>query len=294
MIAARGALAAAGLLAALAWGDAPLAVTRAIAEPPAYAWTAHRAVAHALGDVDGRIQTLSAEAFEASWAEGFRLFECDLIPDADGHVVARHDWTTRRAALLGQQGPARPWTLAELRARPAHGRFRPLGVDDVMALLASHPGSWLITDTKALDAATTTRIFTEIVAAARAHGVLAQVVPQLYDEAMLPVVRAIHPFEAWIYTLYQTKATDDEVVAFCRREGVRAVTMGTWRASPTFLDRLAAEGVVVYVHTVNPAHEVDYWQRRGAWGFYTDALRAAQLGPPATGNLRRTVNYRGF
>lgn len=288
----RGAPAA--LLAVLLGGSAPVPRVVDVLPPPAYAWTAHRAVAHALGVIDGRIQTQSAEAFAASYAAGFRLFECDLILAADGPVVARHDWTARRAAHLGQQGPARPWTVAELRARPAHGRFRQLAVDDVMALLARHPGSWLITDTKALDAPTATATFRGIVAAAKAHGVLDRVVPQLYDPAQLPVVRAVHPFRSWILTLYQTSASDDEVLAFCRREGIHAVTMGTWRATPGFLGRLAAAGVVPYLHTVNRRHQVEFWQRRGAWGFYTDVLDPSDVGVPAPGATRRLSTTAGF
>jgi glycerophosphoryl diester phosphodiesterase len=54
------------------------------ASPSAY-------IAHALGSVDGYVYTNTVEAFEESYAKGFRLFECDLVLLRDGTVLVAHD-----------------------------------------------------------------------------------------------------------------------------------------------------------------------------------------------------------
>ena len=56
------------------------------------AWTELPIVAHALGTVEGRVETNSKDAFLESYEKGHRLFECDFQLTSDGKLVLRHDW----------------------------------------------------------------------------------------------------------------------------------------------------------------------------------------------------------
>ena len=54
--------------------------------------TKARYIAHGGGEIDGFTYTNSLEALNKSYADGFRMFELDIIEDTLGNIIAAHDW----------------------------------------------------------------------------------------------------------------------------------------------------------------------------------------------------------
>lgn len=244
----------------------------------AYRWAAkHRLVAHANGSVGNRCCTNSLEAFTASYQVGHRVFEMDFNLSADGHLVAVHDWSHATLSSLGLplgSVDASPLTRARFASSRIHGTLTPLTIESVMRLLSRYPDAWLITDTKVASGPEIATAFRSLVRTAHRVDprVLDRVIPQVYNPSMYQTIRSIHPFHSWIYTLYMSRDSDEEVVAFVRNSGVRAVTMSMQRANPHILATLKDLGIFTYVHTIN---DLDIYRRLRVihvHGIYTDRL----------------------
>ena len=110
--------------------------------------TSYPLAAHAMGQIDGHTGTNSLEAFQASYAAGYRLFECDLAMADDGRVVLRHDWS---AGLQEGVDPEHIPTAEEFRDIPIYGQYTPLTFLDLLGLLALYPDIYFILDGKDTD-----------------------------------------------------------------------------------------------------------------------------------------------
>lgn len=234
-------------------------------------------VAHANGIVNHRCCTNSREAFRASYRNGHRVFEMDFNLSADGHLVAVHDWSHATLSSLGLPlGPVdgTPLTRARFASSRIHGTLTPLTLESTLRLLSRYPDTWLITDTKVASGPEITTAFRSLVRTAHRvdPSVLDRIIPQVYNPSMYQTIRSIHPFRSWIYTLYMSRDSDEEVVAFVRNSGVRVVTLSMQRANPQFLTTLKGLGVFTYVHTIN---DLDIYRRLRTihvHGIYTDQL----------------------
>ncbi|SEU15517.1 phosphatidylinositol-specific phospholipase C/glycerophosphodiester phosphodiesterase family protein [Paenibacillus sp. NFR01] len=244
---------------------------------PASGFEAYRIVAHAMGGINGHTYTNTLDAFVANYEQGTRVFEVDLLQTADQKLVARHEWTAHMSELLGQlqvlpaakQGEV--LNYAEFMDTPILELYTPLDIDKIMSLLAAYPDAYLVTDTKELEPEIVTRQFQSIVNAANRKNpaLLQRIVPQIYNREMYGVVQAVYKFPRIIYTLYQSKDSDEQVIDFVKASGVD-ITMPLSRTDKTFIRKLKKAGARTYVHTVNDGAEITKQYRMGVDGFYTD------------------------
>jgi len=238
----------------------------------------HRMVAHALGGIDNQAYTNSLEAFMDNYEKGYRAFEVDLIMTEDGHLVARHDWGEDTAHYLEQNIPAnkkdRPLTHAEVMSLRLKKKYTPLDFNDLINLMVQYKDIYIITDTKHTEPAAIEDQFQYIVDHVKQidEKLLDRIVPQFYNEHMYAIIHKIHPFKTFIYTLYQTQATDEEVIKFCKENNIRIVTMAPYRFTKTFLERLKEINVSVYIHTLNTELELTRYLLYGVHGIYSDYL----------------------
>jgi glycerophosphoryl diester phosphodiesterase len=86
----------------------------------------------------------------------------------------------------------------------------------------------------------------------------------------------VYPFPEVLYTLYQSKDTDEQVIEFVNKTGVD-ITMPASRATKSFVKKLKKAGARVYVHTVNEEDEIRELSRMGVHGFYTDFVPEEDL-----------------
>ena len=103
-----------------------------------------RYIAHAGGEVKGIKSTNSKQALDENYANGFRLFELDIITTSDGKMVAAHDWGmwSRFTDYKGSLPPSH----ATFMERKIYGDYTTLDMDGINAWFAAHPDAILITD----------------------------------------------------------------------------------------------------------------------------------------------------
>jgi glycerophosphoryl diester phosphodiesterase len=249
-------------------------------------WTDHLLIAHALGGIDGVDRTNSREAFEANYARGFRVFETDLMLTTDDHLVARHDWEKKLFLEFGQDGYTgdlkdwNPLPLEQFKQLPILNRYEGMEWKDLLELMVRHPDIYFVLDTKFTDEPTVKRQFRLLKdEAERIDPVLLErIIPQLYNQRMLGWIDSVHPFSSYIYTLYQSKDTNGQVIDFVRdNPRIKAVAMPPTRANQTFNDSLKKIGVKTYVHTINDYRTYLKLRQAGVSGVYTDFLGYEQV-----------------
>jgi glycerophosphoryl diester phosphodiesterase len=242
-------------------------------------WNEHRLIAHAMGGIDGHSYTNSYEAFEANYKNGFRVFEVDLLLTSDGRLVARHDWTSSMFKRLNQENPGvknmQPLSWEQFKALPIQQKYRPLDLDDILQLMEKFPDMYLVTDTKSTETHEIQkqfRVLTDKLLQVD-PSVGKRIIPQLYDQNMYDLLEEIFPFDSYIYTLYESKDSDKQVLRFVKETPkVMAVTMNESRVSKSFAAALKSLGIRTYVHTINDVTLYNKYRKMGVYGIYTDFI----------------------
>ena len=249
----------------------------AVVEQEAEISQVYSLVAHAMGQVDDKTGTNSLEAFQASYARGYRMFEMDLSLTSDGYVVLRHDWDDGiQAGMDGENIPTR----AAFLETPIYGVYTPLSFGDVLGLLEMYPDIFFITDSKETDEATVAAQFEAMVDEAKQLGMsylLDRLVVQIYSPEMQDVVEEIRHFPRYMLTLYQTSfyGEADQFVRYareCAQRGIGDIVMWHFLYSEQLLPAAQRYGLRVWLHTVNDAAQADRYRSEGAWGVYSDRI----------------------
>ena len=134
-------------------------------------------IAHAMGSIDGIQYSNSLEAFQLNYSKGFRVFEVDLMPTADGKVVALHDGLEEG---YGLDRPISEVTARRFKDTEYQGLYTPLDLADIMMLLSRHPDAVIIPDVKS-DFETTYRVIIREVTD-RDPDLFKRIIPQIYRE----------------------------------------------------------------------------------------------------------------
>ncbi len=240
-------------------------------------------IAHALGQIDGRTETNSLEAFLSSYESGIRAFEADFQLTSDGVLVVRRDFDQTSYWNLEQTVDKTALVMDSARyvTEKINYKYTPLTAEDLLELLIEHEDAYLITDSKDTDEETVTAQFTALVEIAEKLGhpeVLDRVVVQIYHQDMLDYIRAVYPFENWIFTLYMLTNPDlDEIGAFCVSEGIDVVTMDSTVFTAAKGSILNGYGLKIYTHTLNRLNDIDATRINGAYGVYSDIITQSDL-----------------
>ncbi|MGL4335443.1 MAG: phosphatidylinositol-specific phospholipase C/glycerophosphodiester phosphodiesterase family protein [Turicibacter sp.] len=251
-------------------------------------------VAHALGGIDGYPYTNSLEAFESNYEEGYKLFEVDLLFTSDDELVARHEWSKSDYERFEQlelidlseiepnEREEYVPTLEQFKNMPVNGTYTPMTFDDIIGLLQKYPDIAFVTDTKWSDSESVEKSFTAIVEKVKDvdEKLLDRILPQLYSLEMYDEVNSIHPFNNYIYTMYQeTHRSNYEIIEFINEnENIAFVTMpqffGSLWGAPRFdlLNQLQYLKKPMFFHTINDDITLEELLYYGASGVYTDEL----------------------
>lgn len=238
-------------------------------------------IAHEFGSADGHTYTNSATAFNASYAKGFRLFECDMLLLKDGTVVLAHDGTER---AYGLDKPWKDATAADVPGKRYLGLYRLLTARDLVRLMRSHPDIRVIMDSKWSQV----EIARQVVRAA--HGdtdVLDRLIPHVFSYRTLLAMRQVYPFKATMLALYgfHPKPTPAQIIRMVRRGHATAVMMrasgpgGNERVfTPLMHAALVKAGIPDYVFGVPGGQSGVRAFRQLGVGVYSDGFFA----PPAS------------
>lgn len=247
------------------------------AHPAPYSWAANETmVAHGMGGIADKQVTNSLEAFESSYAKGYRVFEVDLALTSDGKLVARHDWNPGTYAYLGQTAadPNKVLSESEFKALKIHGAYTPLTIDDIVRLMKAHPDIWIITDTKSRKPEEVQAAMKDIVKAVFPDTQLAdRFIIQIYDQPMLASVRSVYGFKNIVYTLYQLKRGPiDPELDFAEANGIEVIAMPESSWSPGFTRLIAARGLRSAVYSTNDPVVARCYRESGVSLIYSDFL----------------------
>lgn len=252
----------------------------------------NRLIAHAFGGIERYNYTNSFEAFIENYNKGYRVFEVDLIMTKDNHLVARHDWQYMWFKEFEQDIPYRiindkvvdltslklyneiPLTRNEFNQLLIHKKYRPLDFTEIAKLMKQYEDIYIITDSKLKTSKEVKRTFKYIVEECKNvdSAILNRIIPQIYNEDMLDIIKDIYNFNCYIYTLYQTNSREEDIIEFAKTNGIKAVTMAEGRFNKNFQKSLQENGIYIYMHTVNSPEIVEKYLKQGVYGFYTDFL----------------------
>jgi glycerophosphoryl diester phosphodiesterase len=226
-------------------------------------------VAHAGGGIGGEPLSNTREALDAAYAAGYRWFEVDFSWTSDDQLVCVQNW----GEIVEQQfGATRGRkSLADFHGLKRKDGRTPLTLTSAMEWLAAHPEAVIVTDAKednlkALE-----------VIAKKHTDLLQRIIAQAYDIAELEPA-ANFDFKGVIFSLYQSEATDEEVLAALAKTTPLAVAMTPERArTKGFVRKIRELGLPVYVHTVNDKAEWQSLMALGVTGVYSDTLEPKDL-----------------
>jgi glycerophosphoryl diester phosphodiesterase len=225
-------------------------------------------VAHALGTIEGLPYSNTLEAFQRSYALGFRLFEVDLALLADGSVVAARAGMERYYGFDKTFGET---SLQEFERSRFYGRYTPLTGLRLLQLMEEHKEVRIIADSKSDHSALIAGL-TALGKERRYWSALDRIIPHVGSEEELEGFQRIYPFPDFMFAVYRSRMSDDEIVAFIKRRKLLAAMMD-WRGgrTPALIERLQQFGVVCYVHSLRDERRIARF-RSQAVGVYSDGF----------------------
>jgi hypothetical protein len=187
-------------------------------------------------------------------------------------MAAVHDWPS----YSGQK------SAGQFKTLKIHNKYTTMMLEDILDIMAVNQDMYLVTDTKSFEYTDQQIVqqFKEIYeqAAKRGNSVLDRVIPQIYNQKMYGLIKTIYPFKSMIYTLYASKDTDDQVIAFAKdKTDIPVITMGPVRYREKFKTGLDAAGKLIYFFTLNDPAEIKNYKGSKAHGFYTDSVTAPEI-----------------
>lgn len=217
-------------------------------------------IAHAGGAVYGYRLTNSLEALDASYENGFRVFELDFEVTGDGEYVLLHDWESMAERMLFGEGKM---TLDEFKNAEKFASLTLLSLDELLSWLSVHEDCYVVTDGKCGNDPFLSELY-EI------SGALSErFIPQAYTYDEYRMAKDIG-FERVILTLYGMNDTEDGLVAFAENERPWAITIPKDVMTKTLVSRMAELEIFTYAHTVNDLSFFEEWHEWGLYGIYTD------------------------
>jgi len=240
-----------------------------------------RLIAHAGGIGAHRTYTNSLEALDDSVARGYTAIEIDLSWTSDNHLVLLHDWGHEFEKLFNRL--PEQLTLAEFRSAQSAQGLSHLSLEDLGSWLLDNPDVLVITDIKERNS-DGLRLIAKVYPEHRRR-----IVPQIYRPESYLDVRKLG-YDHVVLSLYRSDLPARQVIDFAIGNPLFGVTMSVRRAMEgTLPAELAANGVRVFVHTVNDYPTMEMLQTQGVYGVYTDWLSPddeESSRPPAQWSVR--------
>lgn len=242
-------------------------------------WYEHRAIAHALGEIDGKEYTNSKDAFLNSYQKGFKVFEVDLMQTTDHVMVARHYWGKDLSDPKSKGGS--PVSYSQFKKIKLYGKYTSVSLKELFELMDQYPDTYIMTDTKDSDAAAAKDDFSVIVRTARdmkKEYLLDRVIVQIYNQPMYHAIQQVHAFRHVVYTTYkQTDVAFSKMIRFCKANGIEAVTVPSSSVNDFRMELLNKAGIYSFTHTVNSVYETREYMKLGVYGVYTDFLTNTEV-----------------
>jgi glycerophosphoryl diester phosphodiesterase len=244
-------------------------------------WQESALIAHAGGGMEKEHYSNSLEAFEDSYQNGMRTIELDFLLTSDDRLVCGHDWNQQ---LCSDYEEGYVYSYEEFLDIRIFDKYTPLSLERVFELMKKYEDVYVITDTKDSNPEEVRRDFEILLETAQetdSMEVLNRLVIQLYNYEMYDVVEEVYPFSSYVLTLYKLGEFDEtEFIShcrFCKTNGIDAITMWYYWATPEIMDIANQYGIDIYVHTLNTVEEMEEYYDMGVKGIYTDEVTLGML-----------------
>jgi glycerophosphoryl diester phosphodiesterase len=234
-----------------------------LTRPPRPLVIAHRGAS-------GHLSENTLPAYELAVEQRADMIEIDLHRTRDGATVVAHD---EELSALGGKGEIATATLAEVRALDAGGGERVPTLDEVLDRFGERIPFNL--ELKRASRATYEGLERAVVDAVRQRGLLKRTLFSSFSDPVLQRLRALAP-EARLARLFSLRDPERPLE---RARAVGAEAINPWRGlvQPELIEAAHAEGLAVYVFTVNEEEEMRSLLDLGVDGIFTnfpDRLRA--------------------
>jgi glycerophosphoryl diester phosphodiesterase len=218
----------------------------------------------------GQLAENTLPAYELAVEQGADMIEIDLRRTQDGALVVAHD---EELSGLGGKGEIAAATLAEVRALDAGGGERVPTLDEVLDRLGERIPFNL--ELKRGSRAMYEGLERAALDAVRERGLLERTLFSSFFDPVLERLRALAP-EARLARLFSPRDPERPLE---RARAVKAEAINPWRglARPELIEAAHAEGLAVYVFTVDEEEEMRSLLDLGVDGIFTnfpDRLRA--------------------
>jgi glycerophosphoryl diester phosphodiesterase len=218
----------------------------------------------------GQLAENTLPAYELAVEQGADMIEIDLRRTQDGALVVAHD---EELSGLGGKGEIAAATLAEVRALDAGGGERVPTLDEVLDRLGERIPFNL--ELKRGSRAMYEGLERAALDAVRERGLLERTLFSSFFDPVLERLRALAP-EARLARLFSPRDPERPLE---RARAVKAEAINPWRglARPELIEAAHAEGLAVYVFTVDEEEEMRSLLDLGVDGIFTnfpDQLRA--------------------
>ncbi len=245
-------------------------------EYAAYAWIKdNHLFAHGLGEINGVATTNSLEAFQASYDKGFKVFESDLLLTSEGDLVLAHDnWRFITNVDGSISKIDSPISYEAFRMMQQGEGLTTLSFEEMAKLMVENKDVRIITDTKETNPAAVKAQFDAMMTIINKYdkNLIKRITPQFYDEAMYYQLKKDYKFESYIYTLYMSPDSNETVLNFMTKNGIKILTMPETMITQKFLTDIVGNGIYACTHTINSVKLYDKYRKMGVYGFYTDSL----------------------
>eukprot|EP00386_Alphamonas_edax_P010761 GDKI01034487.1.p1 GENE.GDKI01034487.1~~GDKI01034487.1.p1 ORF type:complete len:356 (-),score=73.81 GDKI01034487.1:32-1099(-) len=222
-------------------------------------------IAHGGGAIDNNTYTNSLEAFERSIGFGFKLIEFDLLETADSpdaFLIAAHDWQYLKQLVNYTDASDKPLLFSDLEGYKIHGNYSIVTGGDIVTLLDTYPGMYLVTDKitnykKVKELGHSDRLFVEVFSKG-GYG----------DAVAMGVQRPMLCVNGWIHE--DTDAVrQDSVSVNPKYVTLSAATVETY---PGYAQWLVDRGVKLFIYTVNNRELATTLRNKYDAVLYTDYL----------------------
>lgn len=218
-------------------------------------------IAHAGGGYQGQTYTNSLEALDSNYAQGFRLFEIDLIETSDHNFVGVHDW--KRWYLSNGFSPERtPPTTEEFFKVESRNSLTPIDYPGIQNWLNERPDAILVTD-KIEDMeylSTSTKDMDRLIVEVFSFGKYVEALKMDLKKPMLSIHNT------------HSLGDDSEILQFVDSWNAQyaAVSLKALESRKNLVKQLIKRKVCIFSYTSNDKAEMDGRHAEGIHGFYTD------------------------
>jgi glycerophosphoryl diester phosphodiesterase len=232
----------------------------------------NQVIAHAGGGFDGLTYLNIEESIHEHYNNGTRIFEYDFALSSDDELIGIHYWESH---LVGDgYSFNNRMTLEEYEKTLIAGEYTGITFINLLNLMKTDfLDIVIIIDTKESNIEF---FYEKIVSDIKSvdENLISRIIPQLYNEEMYNLLENIQPFQYYVYTLYKTDASNQEVYEFLlEHEKIVILTVSSYRVqsmSEDYIKTIHELNRRVFVHTVNDHEAIIDLIEKGVDGIYTD------------------------